>query len=908
MPGELANRRVLRHFRAEIVHFNGMSRPRATLACMAFVSLEAAGGASAAEKATHAAAPATVEAVRAMVPIRLDGQLDDEGWARANPAQAFLQRDPHEGRMATERTELRITYDDDALYVGARLFDGEPAGIVRRLSRRDDWGDADSFTLYLDPQHDHVTGARFTVTAAGVQSDAAIFNDSWDDRAWDAVWESAVATDDRGWTAEMRIPFSQLRFPAGAQAVWGINAERYIQRKNESAWLELVRKDESGVASRMAHLVGIEDAHPRRALSVVPYLLSRGEHVPPADRGPFGGATRRSGGIGMDLKYGISTSFTLDATINPDFGQVEVDPAVVNLTQFETFFEEKRPFFLEGAQIFRNFGRNGSNSYWAFNRSEPSLFYSRRIGRAPHGELDGDFVESPASAPILGAAKLTGKTSSGWSVAALAALTARRSARAQTAGVTTRQEVEPLAQSALARVYHDGTRSGFGFLATALRRPNVPAVLDGTLAERAFVVGADGHLFLDRKRDWVVNGSLSASRIEGSAAAIRHIQELPEHNFQRPDSRTRRLDPDARSLSGWTGSVTLNRNAGNAKVNAVLWGTSPGFECNDLGFNFRSDRWGGHVVVALQKTSPDRWTRQRDVSLVKWYALNFDGQRQDDAASLSLNAQLLNYWRVGVSGFMNTRASDDQLTRGGPSVTAPPARGGGPYVESDSRKRVGGRVQAFVSGNDRGNRYFDALGTLWVKPTSRLTVHLGPTFIRNRPAVSYVATAADPTATATYGSRYVVSRLSQTQVSLTTRASLIFSPYTSLDVFAQPLLSTGDYTGFGELARPGSLDLHAYGDRLHEAVGDPMAIDPDGPGPAPVFTFDNPDFNVKSLRVNAVFRWEWRPGSTLYLVWTQTRDDEAGPGRLASGRDVKALFRAPAHNVLLAKITARVGR
>jgi hypothetical protein len=897
----------LRHLRAEIVHFIESPWLRATLAGVAFTSLGAARG-SADDTAAHATAPTTLEAVRTSRPIRLDGQLDDEGWARATPAALFLQRDPDEGRAATERTELRVAYDDDALYVSARLYDAEPARIARRLSRRDDSGDADSFTLYLDPQHDHLTGARFTITAAGVQSDAAIFNDTGDDPTWDAVWESAVATDEGGWTVEMRIPFSQLRFSATAHAIWGINAERYIQRKNESVWLELVPKKEAALASRMAHLVGIDDAQSRRAMSALPYVLSRAEIVPPGDRGPFGGDARGSGGVGVDVKYGLSTSFTLDATLNPDFGQVEVDPAVLNLTQFETFFEEKRPFFLEGAPIFRNFGRNGSNSFWAFNRAEPNLFYSRRLGRAPHGEVEGDFVDVPPTTPILGAIKLTGKTATGWSVAALGALTGRRTARTSTAGVTAREEVEPPAQSFLARAYRDLPRAGFGFIATGLRRPEIPEVLAGTLARHAFVAGADGHVFLDHRKDWVVHGSLAGSRLAGSAIAIRHVQELPEHNFQRPDMRTTRFDPAARSLSGWMGSLNLNRNSGHARVNAAIWGTSPGFECNDLGFNFRSDRWGAHVVGTLQKTDPDRWTRRRDISLAKSYALNFDGERQHDAWTLFLNAQFLNYWSAGVLAFANARTHDDQLTRGGPGAIAPPSRGAGPWIETDGRKVLGGRVQTFVSGSDIGSRYFDLFVTVWAKPTSGLTLRVGPAFIRDRAAVQYVASADDTTAAATYGGRHVLARMTQTQASLTARASWVFSPEMSLDVFAQPLLASGDYYDFGELAQPGTLAIARYENRVREMAGGELAVDPDDSGPAAPFTFDNPDFNLRSLRVNAVFRWEWQRGSTFYLVWTQTRDEDVGTARLRFSRDARALFDVPAHNVLLAKVTARIGR
>ena len=331
-------------------------------------------------------AVSTVQAVRVATAPRIDGHLDDEAWQAVTPATEFTQRDPDEGQPATERTEMRVVYDDAALYVGVRLHDREAGRIVRRLSRRDDFPDADRFTVYFDPHHDHLTGAMFTVSAAGSQADAIVYNDTWEDNSWDAVWDAAVSTDTEGWTVEMRIPFSQLRFPRAERDAWGINAARFIQRRNESDWLQLVPKKENGLASRMAHLTGVQGLRPPRQFEVVPYTVGRAEFIEPDAPGdPFNDGSRLFAGLGADLKYGLSSNFTLNAAINPDFGQVEVDPAVVNLTAFETFYSEKRPFFIEGSQIFGNFGQSGSNSFWGFNSAVPTIFYSRRIGRAPQG-------------------------------------------------------------------------------------------------------------------------------------------------------------------------------------------------------------------------------------------------------------------------------------------------------------------------------------------------------------------------------------------------------------------------------------------------------------------------------------------------------------------------------------------
>lgn len=851
-----------------------------------------------------------VTAARTAGPIRLDGRLDDPGWSAAAAADGFRQRDPDEGQPASERTELRVVYDDEALYVSFRLHDREPGRIVRRLSRRDDAADADHVRLYLDPHLDHKTGVQLQVTAAGVQSDWVIFNDSWDDSSWDAVWESAVSADEAGWSAELRIPFSELRFSAGERQTWGINASRFIQRKNETAWLELVPKAESGLASRMAHLVGLDGLQPRRAFSLLPYAVARAERVEPGAGDPFNDGSREFAGLGFDLKYGLSSNLTLDATMNPDFGQVEVDPAVVNLTEFETFFQEKRPFFIEGAQIFSNFGRNGANNFWGFNRSEPDLFYSRRIGRAPQGSADGDFVDRPSATTILGAAKLSGKTPGGWSLGLLGAVTGRERARTSSAAGFGSTEIEPLTSYFVARAHRDVGRSGVGLLGTGVLRSMPSEALRERLVGNAFVAGLDGYHFLGTQKDWVVTGRLAVSRLEGSPTAIERVQRMPQRYYQRPDAARRRLD-GAGTLQGWTGSANLNRNGGNLQLNAALWATSPGFESNDLGFNFRSDRWGGHLVGTWRKTQPDKLTRRRSLSVVKWYALNFDGERQGDGANAFFHSQLRNFWALGGHGFLRLRSLADNFTRGGPSGVSPASHGGGFWVETDERKRITLGAETFASSNEFGGSGIDLRTSLTVKPSSSIQIQLGPSLRRNRTVSQWVGGFPDETATATFGSRYVFAQLRQTEVAMTTRLNWILSPRLSVQVYAQPLISSGDYSGFMELLEPRRFAFARYGSERGEIARDAAGgyrVDPDGALPAPGFAFSDPDFNFKSLRLNAVLRWEWRPGSALFAVWTQNRSDDAFPGQFRLGRDVRELLRAEGDDVLLVKFSYRLGR
>jgi hypothetical protein len=838
----------------------------------------------------------------------VDGRLDDSAWQGIEAFTGFTQRDPDEGAPATERTELRLLYDDDALYVGVRLDDSEPGRIVRRLSRRDQSGEADRFSIYLDPRRDRLTGVRFEVSAAGVQNDEIIFNDSWMDDSWDAVWLSAVHHDEQGWSVEMRIPFSELRFLPGDYQTWGINASRYIQRKNESDWLALVPKGESGLASRMADLTGISGVKPRTPLIVVPYAAGGAETGPRDSADPFSDGRHAFGSAGLDLRRKIGGSFALDATVNPDFGQVEVDPAVVNLTDFETFFPEKRPFFVEGSQIFDNFGRNGANNYYGFMRTEPDLFYTRRIGRAPQGSPDTEYAAQPRATTILGAAKFTGKSASGWSVGVLEAITGREWAQWADGEGRGTQEVEPASNYFVLRAHRDQGRAGYGMLFTAVNRDLREPTLAAQLPRSATVGGLDGYLFLGGRKDWVVSGRLAASRVAGEREAVEGLQLAPARYFQRPDRPELRVDPARTSLGGWTGSLNLNRQSGAVRVNAAAWATSPAFESNDLGFNPRSDRWGGHVALQLQKAEPDLITRFRALTIAKSYAYNFDGDKQGDAVNAFGRVVLRNYWNAGLNGSFRWRALDDRQTRGGPSMSTGEAWNGGLWLATDERRSLVGRVEAFWFRSEWGSRQWEGGAVAELRPSSAMTIALGPSLMRANRVAQWVTSFEDPALPARLAGHYVFSGFDQREIALAARVNWIFSPRLSLQLYAQPLVSRGAYSGFKELLRERSFDFLVYGpDQIAYDEGAGLyTVDP-GRGASGPLTFENPDFNFKSLRLNTVLRWEWRPGSALYAVWSQAREDTLSPGRSDLGRDLDDLFASPSTNVFEVKATIRLG-
>jgi hypothetical protein len=831
-----------------------------------------------------ASAQATLRAQRAPSPISIDGSLDEQAWQEADLARNFRQVEPAEGEPATERTEVRVLYDNGAVYVGARLYDTEPAKIVKRLSRRDNSADADRFTFYLDAMHDHLTGALFEVSAGGSQRDAIISNDTNQDSSWDAVWESAVSVDRDGWTVEIRIPLSQLRFLKGQQQTWGFNVSRFIYRKNETDWFELVPRKENGLASRMAHLTDIDGIEPRRTLEITPYSVARSEFVGTRTSGnPFNDGARYFAATGFDLKYALRPNVVLNAAVNPDFGQVEIDPAVVNLGAFETFFPEKRPFFIEGAKIFDNFGSLGANSRNGFNRDEPVLIHARRIGRAPQGSASGDFVDVPSGASILGAAKMTGKTTHGWSFGVLEAVTAREFAKVSNVGVVSKTEVEPPTNYFAGRLLKEftGGRSGLGALFTSVNRDLRDASLKNLLPGRANIAGVDGYYFLDADREWVVNGRMVVSDVAGTAAAIERLQLEPQRYFQRPDTPEVTFDPQRTSLHGWNGDVNLNRQRGGVTVNAALWGVSPGWESGDLGFHFNGDVWGNHVSVNWRQLKPDRVTRDRNIMVAKFYVWDYANAKLADGFMAFPNTTFHNYWEVGGSVAFFGGAQDDRLTRGGPPARQLPIGFANLYLNTDYRRRIVLQVNGGTEWRDGGGGNADGSFSVEWKPSSQVNLSSGPAYSHNINVAQYVTTVDDPSATATFGRRYVFGRLEQSQLSVETRVNVLFGPKTSLQVYMQPLVVVGRYLDFRSLARPRTFTFDPYLSTL------PL----------------DPDFNFKSLRINAIFRWEWRLGSTLYIAWTQQRQDLANPGQFQARRDLGRVFTAPGDDILMAKIT-----
>jgi hypothetical protein len=842
--------------------------------------------------------------------IRIDGVVNDDAWLAATPCTDFIQREPDEGSAVSERTEVRILVGRDALYVGARLFDREPNGIRAALSRRDAHGDFDYVTVSLDSRHDRNTAFVFTLAPSGAYLDGALGTDGTVDNGWDPVWEGAATVDGQGWSAEWRIPFSQLRFTSAEDAVWGIQITRFIARKQEVATFPFAPRSETWGPHRYAQLVlGRVEALQR--VEVAPYATVRSEQLIVDPANPFRGSNRRIYNAGLDLKYGIGGGLTLDASFNPDFGQVEVDPAVVNLTQYETYYPERRPFFVEGAEVFQ-YGFPGVS----MNPLElGSLFYSRRIGRAPQGGfpgVDAAFTDTPEQTTIAAASKLSGRTGA-WSLGVLDAFTTREDGRyATTDGQRGTVVVEPATNYFVGRVRRDfrNGNSTLGGIATAVTRNLSGTGMDSLLHAEAFVAGLDfNHMWKDR--EWFVTGTITGSRVQGTTQSILRTQLSSARYFQRPDARHERLDSARTSLQGWRGSFSAGRRAGDHWLGGVaLQAKSPGFEVNDLGFESRVDSWGLSLPMRYRDMVPNRWTQSFQVDVVPYAERNFDGDLVGANVFLGSVQQWRNFWASSTTLDLTARWYSDGDTRGGPVIPRPAAITLSEYIGTDARKKQSAEASFTWAENEWGGRGVAAHVGMSLRPSPALELTLGPTYTRVHAAAQYVAAVADPRAVRTYGTRYVYAVLDQTTVSMDTRVNWTFTPHLSLQIFAQPLISGGDYSRFMELHQPRVWDWDVYGEETGTLVEIPdgFRIDPDGGGPSAAFTVPNPDFKIRSLRGNAVLRWEYRPGSTLYLVWQQRRYGDLSQADSSLSDDVGALTRLHPENIFALKVSYWWGR
>lgn len=858
-------------------------------------------------------APA-VTAVRLNAPVSIDGNLSEAVWQTPAPATDFRQSQPDEGKPATQKTEIRFAFDGAALYIGARMYDTDGAkGVRSRLLRRDalQENDSDLLQFNIDSYHSHQSTFSFAINPSNS------IRDGTGDPTWDGVWESATRIDSLGWTAELRIPFSQLNFSVAKDQTWGIQAYRFVHRLNERSHFSWWPNNESGGPQRYGHLQGIRiDERPRGA-EILPYIVGRSRYIRPADpSNPFTKSSATDYRLGGDLKYRLTSNLTLNATFNPDFGQVEVDPAVVNLSAFETFFQERRPFFIEGQNAF-SFGN--FSCFFCSNVSNLQMFYTRRLGRAPQIFPSATYVDQPENAAILAAGKVTGRTANNILVGMLDAITRRETARTirsvNGALVESTAEVEPLTNYFVLRPRKEfqGGAHSLGLIATSVDRFSSDSLVDARLSSSARELGFDW--FTSRKnREYTFFGQYALSDVQGSAPAIDRLQRSSARYFQRPDKDaaengffSNSYDPTARKLRGYAGYARAAKESGTYLGEAMVNYRSPGFETNDISFLDRSDYVYLNTNFARSVTKPGRIFRNYFATLSFQQQFNYDGDINDRQMAAGLFTQLKNFWGANAFFIRGFEVFNERTTRGGPVVRSLGYRYLSTSWNTDARKKISLSTSPSYTIRDNEEDSYNINTNITYKPSSNVQLSAGPSFSKSWSAAQFVTSGADSMAKSFFGRRYIFAGLRQKTLSMSTRANVVFSPALTLEVFAQPLIVAGDYTKFREFIAPRQSAMHDFTSSqitsVNQSGSTRYTIDADGAGPAQPISFFNPAFNFRSLRGNAVMRWQYRPGSTLFFVWQQSRSGSEALGDFNFTRDRQALFSAHPDNIFLVKAT-----
>ena len=833
---------------------------------------------NAAAKGATPAAVAVSTAVRAQRSPVIDGKEDDEVWRDAPAAGDFFEFQPTEGKAPRYRTTFKAAYDDRNFYVFIRAYDPHPDSIMRALSRRDVRGPSDQLKIVIDSYHDRRSGFEFAVNPVGVKRDYAVYNDNDEDESWDGVWDAGTQIDSLGWTAEFRIPFSQLRFASTPTHTFGFGIWRDIERYKERTSWPLYRSSQNTFMSQMGTIEGIRDIGAFHRLEITPYVVAKtltaGAGVPEE---PW--RQSQKGSVGADLKYGITPNLTLDATVNPDFGQIEADPAVLNLSAFETFFSEKRPFFLEGTGLYR-YDADCS----IVNCSGEGLFYSRRIGRSPQLNYLYGGSGSASFTPILGAAKLTGRLPRGLNIGLMEAVTDRTVGQE---GRTT----EPLTNYAVLRAQQDlrGGESGFGVILTGVNR-KLDEWSDDLLRRDAYSAGVNArHRFASKRYELTAN--LMASEVRGSAAAIANTQQSSVHFYQRPDDDIA-LDPARTSLRGDAEEFAVTKLGGGIfRFQSSYQRQSPGFEVNDIGYLRRANQQNWSTWAAIQLRKPKYFYRSLQANFNEWNYWTTDGLPMEHAVNTNWHAQFKNNMWIHFGGTLAQLGEVycDNCARGGPAVRVSPAWYPWIGIQGDDRRRIVPEIFFNFGTSDVGrSKYYNMNTDAEIRLMTQLQINVGISATKNIDNGQFFGKFDE----AGVGTHYAFAHLDQQTVSLNTRWSYTATPTLTFQLYAEPFVSRGKYTDIRELsATPRAKD---YDSRYKGYVPPPN---------------ESLGFNAKQLRSNTVMRWEFRPGSSLFVVWTHGRDRYVDKFEAQSWKgEYTDLFGLHPDNTFLVKLTYWLNR
>ena len=827
----------------------------------------------------------TSETVRLTgAPPVIDGRLDDACWREGTWAGGYRQREPFQGAAPTAPTEIKILYDNRNLYVAIRAFDPEIAAQPRLLGERDEFS-GDMVGVTFDSYFNRRTGFEFDVTSGGSKLDLILKNDGSVDLSWNPVWDVKVGTEPGAWTAEFRIPLSQLRYSRAREQVWGLHCWRWINRKQEESNWQVIPMDNQGFVHAFGELRGISDLPPSRRIELLPYAVVKYESLQREAGNPYRTGDTSNVTGGLDAKAGLASDFTLDLTVNPDFGQVEADPSEINLSTVETFFTEKRPFFIEGKTMFE------------FGLDDDVPFYSRRIGAAPSLAPTGaGFVDLPATVRIVSAEKVTGRTAGGFSLGALHAFTSREEARITTDdGPERRQLAEPATQAVVLRAQNDfaGGDTLVGGLLTATVRAGNEAEL-GWLPKQALTGGLDlTRYWSDRTFFLEARGLMT--RVEGSPEAITSLMQNLVHNYQRPDADYLTIDRAARVLDGHAGRVRSGKGSGRWRFYGDLSWRSPGVDFNDLGYLATADFVRTAAQVEYYNAEAGTRLRRRDVWLRATNTRDYGGDTLENELRLGSELAGLNNWYLSTDLRLQTARLDARMLRGGPALRRPVRIPAWVYFQSDGARATQLKFNGGGSVIADGSSYWEVGPELSHRFGDRLRAGVEVDYSENRSESQYAGQAASATAT-----HYVLGRMQQRTLSSELRVQANFSPTLSLTYFAGPYASTGRFERFKEVVAPRAArdDDRFAAISAARTAGGYAAV-----SGAESFRFDDPDFHWRELKSNLVLRWEFRAGSTLYWVWSQHRTDARDTGAFAGTDEYRRLLEAHPDNTFLVKVS-----
>jgi len=816
----------------------------------------------------------------------IDGRLDDACWLSVGEwAGDYTQREPHEGAKGSFPTELKVLYDDRYFYVAIRAYDPDVAVRPRLMGSRDEFT-GDIVGINFDSYHDRLNGFEFDVTSGGSKIDLILHNDGSVDTSWNAIWDVKVAVEKNAWTAEFRIPLSQLRYQKGADQTWGMHSWRWINSLQEESDWNLIPMDHHGMLHSFGEISGIRDLPAPRRLEVTPYAVAKVRRYAPEPGNPYRDGRDSSVEGGLDVKYGLGSNLTLDLTVNPDFSQVDADPSEINLTTVETFLTERRPLFLEGQDIFE------------VKLDDDHAFYTRRIGDAPSLSPPGESVhDAPEFNRILGAAKLTGHTQSGLAVGVLHAVVDRTKTQVLDSQGTRSVTVEPPTNATVVRLQQSfaGGSTQIGTIFSSCLRGGPEDELQ-TLARRAFMAGADAAQYFGN-RTYLVEGRVLATEVSGSAQAMVALMQAPTHNYQRPDADYIEVDADARRLSGNAGYLKAGRVAGLWRYNGFVSWRSPGVDFNDLGYMQVADFIAPGAQLQYYNAAAGSLLRRRDLRLKFTRPQNYGGEQLGRNVYLESEFATLSGSYLSAKLGAETSRLDLHVLRGGPALRLANRYPVKIYFETDGGKLLQYKLdtEATTSGGDSSRLLRAEPGIVW-KFGGRLKLGLSVGYAREREAEQYAGVAAGAAAPV-----YFVGHFDQHVISSTLKVSFNFSPALSLSYYGGPFAATGRYTNFKAVVDPRASD---EGRRYENVSLKPVADGSLQSGyRGDTLRLDNPDFNWREFKSNLVLRWEYKAGSSLYCVWSQYRSDAGDIGGFTPLSQYERLFSAHPDNTFLLKMS-----